>query len=91
MRCSSCATPIRRCSTACKAELHTLVEEANQSGRCKLELRVISQSTPAKMDERLMSALDTAAEHTRRGKLDPHAERRRPRCADGSRARCRPP
>jgi N-carbamoyl-L-amino-acid hydrolase len=44
------------------AELFRLVEEANKASRCKLEINVISQSTPAKMDERLMSALDTAAE-----------------------------
>src|SRR5258708_27894575 len=44
------------------AELFTLVDEANRNGRCKVELTVISQSTPAKMDERLMAALDTAAE-----------------------------
>jgi beta-ureidopropionase / N-carbamoyl-L-amino-acid hydrolase len=43
-------------------ELFTLVDEANRLGRCKVELTVISQSTPAKMDERLMAALDTAAE-----------------------------
>src|SRR6266853_1021768 len=30
------------------AELFTLVDEANRNGRCKVELTVISQSTPAK-------------------------------------------
>src|SRR5437763_4115759 len=35
------------------AELFTLVAEANRSGRCQVELTVISQSTPARMDERL--------------------------------------
>jgi N-carbamoyl-L-amino-acid hydrolase len=44
------------------AELLALVDAANRDGRCKVELSVISQSTPAKMDERLMSALDAAAE-----------------------------
>jgi N-carbamoyl-L-amino-acid hydrolase len=43
------------------AELNDLVAAANRVSRCKFELRVISQSTPAVMDERLMSALDTAA------------------------------
>ena len=50
------------------AELIALVEAANREGRCRLELTVISQSTPAKMDERLMSALDTAAERHAPGK-----------------------
>jgi N-carbamoyl-L-amino-acid hydrolase len=50
------------------AELFRLVEEANKTSRCKLEIQVISQSTPAKMDERLMSALDTAAERHAPGK-----------------------
>jgi beta-ureidopropionase / N-carbamoyl-L-amino-acid hydrolase len=50
------------------AELFKLVEEANRESRCKLEINVISQSTPAKMDERLMSALDAAAERHAPGK-----------------------
>jgi len=50
------------------AELFALVDAANRDGRCKMELNVISQSTPAKMDERLMSALDTAAEQHAPGK-----------------------
>jgi len=44
------------------AELNDLVAAANRVSRCKFELRVISQSTPARMDERLMSALEAAAE-----------------------------
>jgi N-carbamoyl-L-amino-acid hydrolase len=50
------------------AELFALVDAANRDGRCKIELTVLSQSTPAKMDERLMSALDTAAESLAPGK-----------------------
>lgn len=44
------------------AELNDLVAAANRISRCKFELRVISQSTPARMDVRLMSALDASAE-----------------------------
>jgi N-carbamoyl-L-amino-acid hydrolase len=51
-----------------QAELAQLIEHANDTGRCKLELRVISQSTPATMDERLMAALDAAAERHAPGK-----------------------
>ena len=50
------------------AELLRLVDEANANGRCKVELTVISQSTPANMDARLMTALDTAAERHAPGK-----------------------
>jgi len=50
------------------AELFRLVDEANRTSRCKLELTVVSQSTPARMDERLMAALDTAAERHAPGK-----------------------
>ena len=50
------------------AELHTLVEAANRESRCQLEINVISQSTPAKMDERLMAALDASAERHAPGK-----------------------
>jgi len=50
------------------AELFALVDAANRTGRCKVELTVISQSTPARMDERLMNALDTAAERHAGGK-----------------------
>jgi len=51
-----------------QAELYALVEAANRDGRCKLETHVISQSTPATMDERLMSCLDKAAERHAPGK-----------------------
>ncbi len=51
-----------------QAELHDLIGAANRVSRCKFELKVISQSTPAKMDERLMAALDTAAERHAKGK-----------------------
>jgi N-carbamoyl-L-amino-acid hydrolase len=50
------------------AELFNLVEEANAASRCELAINVISQSTPAKMDERLMAALDKAAERHAPGK-----------------------
>src|SRR6185295_2999031 len=50
------------------AELFRLVDEANRTSRCKLELTVVSQSTPARMDERLMAALDRAAERHAPGK-----------------------
>jgi beta-ureidopropionase / N-carbamoyl-L-amino-acid hydrolase len=50
------------------AELNDLVAAANRVSRCKFELAVISQSTPARMDERLMTALDTAAERHAPGK-----------------------
>ena len=53
---------------AMQAELFALVEAANRDGRCKLETHVISQSTPAKMDERLMGCLDKAAERHAPGK-----------------------
>ena len=38
------------------------------TSRCEFELNVISQSTPARMDERLMAALDAAAERHAPGK-----------------------
>jgi beta-ureidopropionase / N-carbamoyl-L-amino-acid hydrolase len=50
------------------AELNDLVAAANRVSRCKFELSVISQSTPARMDERLMAALDAAAERHAPGK-----------------------
>ena len=50
------------------AELHDAGREANRDGRCKIEINVISQSTPAKMDERLMSGARTAAERHAPGK-----------------------
>jgi N-carbamoyl-L-amino-acid hydrolase len=50
------------------AELYRLVDEANKDSRCELAINVISQSTPAKMDERLMTCLDIAAERHAPGK-----------------------
>jgi beta-ureidopropionase / N-carbamoyl-L-amino-acid hydrolase len=50
------------------AELNDLVAAANRVSRCQFELTVMSQSTPARMDERLMAALDTAAERHAPGK-----------------------
>jgi len=50
------------------AEINDLIAAANRVSRCEFELSVISQSTPAKMDERLMGALDTAAERHAPGK-----------------------
>jgi len=50
------------------AELNDLIGAANRVSRCKFELTVMSQSTPARMDERLMSALDAAAERHAPGK-----------------------
>jgi N-carbamoyl-L-amino-acid hydrolase len=50
------------------AELNDLVAAANRVSRCQFELNVISQSTPALMDERLMAALDTGAERHAPGK-----------------------
>jgi beta-ureidopropionase / N-carbamoyl-L-amino-acid hydrolase len=50
------------------AELFALIDAANRKSRCKLELAVVSQSTPARMDERLMRALDVAAERHAAGK-----------------------
>jgi beta-ureidopropionase / N-carbamoyl-L-amino-acid hydrolase len=50
------------------AELNDLVAAANRVSRCQFELSVMSQSTPAVMDERLMAALDTAAERHAAGK-----------------------
>jgi N-carbamoyl-L-amino-acid hydrolase len=50
------------------AELNELIAAANRVSRCQFELTVISQSTPAVMDERLMAALDRAAERHAPGK-----------------------
>jgi N-carbamoyl-L-amino-acid hydrolase len=50
------------------AELFKLVEEANAASRCELAINVISQSTPAKMDEQLMAALDRSAQRHAPGK-----------------------
>jgi N-carbamoyl-L-amino-acid hydrolase len=43
------------------AELHGLVEEANR-GPCPVAIEVVSQSTPARMDEGLQGAIEAAAE-----------------------------
>jgi N-carbamoyl-L-amino-acid hydrolase len=51
-----------------QAELNDLVAAANRVSRCKFELTVVSQSTPALMNEGLMKALDTAAERHAPGK-----------------------
>src|SRR5215210_663061 len=45
-----------------QAELHRLVEEANRDGRCPIAIEVMSQSTPALMDESLQAAIAAAAE-----------------------------
>jgi beta-ureidopropionase / N-carbamoyl-L-amino-acid hydrolase len=44
------------------ARLTELVAEANRDSRCPLELITVSKSVPARMDEKLMAALDAAAE-----------------------------
>jgi beta-ureidopropionase / N-carbamoyl-L-amino-acid hydrolase len=44
------------------ATLNALVAEANRDTRCPLTLERLSASTPARMDERLMAALEQAAE-----------------------------
>jgi N-carbamoyl-L-amino-acid hydrolase len=51
-----------------QAELKDLVAAANRVSRCKFELSIVSQSTPALMDERLMKALDVAGERHAPGK-----------------------
>ncbi len=50
------------------ATLHELVDAANRNSRCPLTLDRLSASTPARMDEKLMTALDTAAERHAPGK-----------------------
>ncbi len=50
------------------ATLHELVDAANRDSKCPLTLERMSASTPATMDERLMAALDTAAERHAPGK-----------------------
>ncbi|MFL5036423.1 MAG: Zn-dependent hydrolase [Microvirga sp.] len=45
-----------------QAELQRLVEEANRDGRCPIGIEVMSQSTPALMDESLQAAIAAAAE-----------------------------
>ena len=42
------------------AELFRLVEDANKTGRCQIAINVISQSTPARMDERISWIRDEA-------------------------------
>jgi beta-ureidopropionase / N-carbamoyl-L-amino-acid hydrolase len=48
--------------------LKTLIEEQNRTSVCPLELKIVSQSTPAAMDERLQAAIDAAAERNAPGK-----------------------
>jgi N-carbamoyl-L-amino-acid hydrolase len=45
-----------------EARLIELVAEANRGSRCPIELITVSKAVPAQMDEKLMSALDAAAE-----------------------------
>jgi N-carbamoyl-L-amino-acid hydrolase len=51
-----------------EAEIHTLVQRANSTGRCKLAVERLSASTPALMDQNLQAALDRAAEAHAPGK-----------------------
>jgi len=51
-----------------EAELKRLVAEADGAGPCRVVLETLSQSTPARMDERLMAALDASAERHARDK-----------------------
>jgi N-carbamoyl-L-amino-acid hydrolase len=51
-----------------QATLYALVEEANRTSRCPISVEKVSASMPARMDERLQSALDTAAERHAPGK-----------------------
>ncbi|HEX8665773.1 MAG TPA: Zn-dependent hydrolase [Beijerinckiaceae bacterium] len=44
------------------AELHRLVAEASSSGPCPIEVEVMSQSTPARMDKGLQATIEAAAE-----------------------------
>ena len=44
------------------AELFRLVEDANATGRCPIEIQIMGQSKPALMSERLQVTLDEAAE-----------------------------
>lgn len=50
------------------AELRRLVEEANRAGPCTAEIEILSQSTPARMDETLQAALEASAERHAPGK-----------------------
>ena len=45
-----------------QVELQRLVEEANRDGRCPIAIEIMSQSTPALMDESLQAAIAAAAE-----------------------------
>ncbi len=51
------------------AELRGLVAEANETGRCPMEIDVMGQSKPALMDEGLQSALQAAGEASAPGKV----------------------
>ena len=44
------------------AELQRLVAEANQAGPCPIEIDIMSQSTPALMDEGFQAAIEAAAQ-----------------------------
>lgn len=50
------------------ATLEQLVADTRRDGRCEIELTRLAASTPARMDERLMAALDAAAERHAPGK-----------------------
>ena len=51
-----------------QAVLEELIAEANTTSRCPLALHVVSQSTPALMNDALQAALDAAAERHAPGK-----------------------
>jgi N-carbamoyl-L-amino-acid hydrolase len=51
------------------AELRRLVDEANRTGRCPMEIEVMGQSRPALMDEGLQAALEAAGEARAPGKV----------------------
>jgi N-carbamoyl-L-amino-acid hydrolase len=44
------------------AELRRLVDEANRTGPCPIEIEVMGQSTPALMDESFQAAMEAAAQ-----------------------------
>ena len=68
-RCSSCAMPIRRCSTGCMPSCSRLVDEANRDEPLRArDQRDLADRRRPKMDERLMQALDAAAERHAPGK-----------------------
>ena len=62
-----------------QAELQRLVEEANRDGRCPIAIEVMSQSTPALMDERPPGRDRGGGRGALPGQGAAHAERRRPR------------